>query len=179
MFPLSKKKSHPACAHWAYEAPLWLVPLRDSRCFRVAGPHNKFFALALQFWSVACMSAEGIPRYIPEHKNAFPLQKTGGQYHAVSYGTGVAPTCFFGGGEVGTRPWWLALLACGGAYWPLAFEPSAMTSRYPYYCEHPHCCTLGGGGSHLRFLTCVWGWSYTKGGGRGQMPRWDGETKRR
>ena len=24
------------------------------------------------------------------------------------------------GGGVGTRPWWLALLACGGAYWPLA-----------------------------------------------------------
>ena len=23
-----------------------------------------------------------------------------------------------GGGGVGTRPWWLALLACGGAYWP-------------------------------------------------------------
>ena len=44
-----------------------------------------------------------------------------------------------GGGGVGTRPWWLALLACGGAYWPLAFEPSAMTSRHPYYCGHPHC----------------------------------------
>ena len=41
-----------------------------------------------------------------------------------------------GGGGVGTRPWWLALLACGGAYWPPAFEPSAMTSRY---CGHPHC----------------------------------------
>ena len=42
---------------------------------------------------------------------------------------------FFGGegGGVGTRPWWLARLACGGAYWPLAFEPSAMTSRHPYY----------------------------------------------
>ena len=39
----------------------------------------------------------------------------------------------------GTRPWWLSLLACGGAYWPLAFEPSAMTSRHPYYCGHPHC----------------------------------------
>ena len=39
----------------------------------------------------------------------------------------------------GTRPRWLALLACGGAYWPLAFEPSAMTSRHPYYCGHPHC----------------------------------------
>ena len=43
------------------------------------------------------------------------------------------------GGGFGTRPWWLALLACGGAYWPLAFEPSAMTSRHPYYCGHPHC----------------------------------------
>ena len=32
-----------------------------------------------------------------------------------------------GDGGVGTRPWWSALLACGGAYWPLAFEPSAMT----------------------------------------------------
>ena len=36
--------------------------------------------------------------------------------------------CRGGGGGVGTRPWWLALSACGGAYWPLAFEPSAMTS---------------------------------------------------
>ena len=45
-----------------------------------------------------------------------------------------------GGGGVGTRPWWFALLACGGAYWPLALEPSAMTSRHPYYCRHPHCC---------------------------------------
>ena len=34
----------------------------------------------------------------------------------------------------------MALLACGGAYWPLALEPSAMTSRHPYYCGHPHCC---------------------------------------
>ena len=48
-------------------------------------------------------------------------------------------------GGSGTRPWWLALLACGGAYWPLAFEPSAMTSRHPYYCGHPHCCAGGGG----------------------------------
>ena len=45
-----------------------------------------------------------------------------------------------GGGGVGTRPWWLALLACGGAYWPLAFEPSAMTSRDPHCCGYPHCC---------------------------------------
>ena len=42
-----------------------------------------------------------------------------------------------GGGGVGTRPWWLALLACGGAYWPLA--TSAMTSGHPHYCGHPHC----------------------------------------
>ena len=45
-----------------------------------------------------------------------------------------------GGGGVGTRPWWLALLTCGGAYWPLALEPSAMTSWHLYYCGHPHCC---------------------------------------
>ena len=45
----------------------------------------------------------------------------------------------WGGGGVGTRPWWLALLACGGAYWPLALEPSAMTRRHPHYCGHPHC----------------------------------------
>ena len=49
------------------------------------------------------------------------------------------PGGYGGGGGVGTRPWWLALLACGGAYWPLAFEPSAMTSRHPHYCGHPHC----------------------------------------
>ena len=42
-------------------------------------------------------------------------------------------------GGFGTRPWWLAPLACGGAYWPLALEPSAMTSRHPHYCGHPHC----------------------------------------
>ena len=45
------------------------------------------------------------------------------------------------GGGFGTRPWWLALLACGGAHWPLAFKPSAMTSRHPHYCGHPHCRT--------------------------------------
>ena len=54
------------------------------------------------------------------------------------------------GGGVGTRPWWLALLACGSAYWPLAFEPSAMTSGHPHYCGHPHCHghppAWGGGG---------------------------------
>ena len=44
-----------------------------------------------------------------------------------------------GGGGGGTRPWGLALLACGGAYWPLALEPSAMTRRHPHYCGHPHC----------------------------------------
>ena len=38
-----------------------------------------------------------------------------------------------------------ALLACGGAYWPLALEPSAMTGRHPYYCGHPP--AWGGGGS--------------------------------
>ena len=60
-----------------------------------------------------------------------------------------------GGGGVGTRPWWLALLACGGAYWPLALEPSAMTSRHPYYCGHPHCrghpSAWGGGDPECNF----------------------------
>ena len=49
----------------------------------------------------------------------------------------VGPVPPQGGGGVGTRPWWLALLACGGAYWPLAFEPSAMTSRHPHCRGHP------------------------------------------
>ena len=49
-----------------------------------------------------------------------------------------------GGGGGGTRPWWLPLLACGGAYWPLTLEPSAMTSRHPHCCGHPP--ALGGGG---------------------------------
>ena len=47
-----------------------------------------------------------------------------------------------GGG--GTRPWRLALLACGGAYWPLTLEPSAMTSR-------ASTCP-GGGGSRMQLL---------------------------
>ena len=59
-------------------------------------------------------------------------------------------------GGFGTRPWWLALLACGGAYWPLALERSAMTSRHPYYCGHPHCRghppALGGGASRMRLM---------------------------
>ena len=32
---------------------------------------------------------------------------------------------------------WLALLACGGAYWLLVLEPSAVTSRHLHYCGHP------------------------------------------
>ena len=35
------------------------------------------------------------------------------QVHGMLVAGGV-----WGRGEVGTRPWWLALLACGGAYWP-------------------------------------------------------------
>ena len=44
-------------------------------------------------------------------------------------------------GEMGERGGGggLALLASGGAYWPLALEPSAMTSRHLHYCRHPHC----------------------------------------
>ena len=54
------------------------------------------------------------------------------------------------GGGFGTRPWQWALLACGGAYWPLAFEPSAMTRRHPYYCGHPP--AWGGGASRMHLL---------------------------
>ena len=53
-------------------------------------------------------------------------------------------------GGFGTRPWWLALLPCGGAYWPLALEPSAMTRRPLHYCGHPP--ALGGGDSRMHLL---------------------------
>ena len=56
-----------------------------------------------------------------------------------------------GGGGFGTSPWWLALFACGGAYWPLALEPSAMTSRPPHYCRHP---AAWGGNPECNF--CPW-----------------------
>ena len=76
--------------------------------------------------------------------------------------------CVRGVGGVGTRPWWLALLACGGAYWPLAFEPSA---------------TFGGGvGTRpwwLALLACGGAYwplalepSATFGGGVGTRPWW-------
>ena len=58
------------------------------------------------------------------------------------------------GGGGGTRPWRLALLACGGAYWPLALEPSAMTSRHPYYCGHPPAWG-GGAGGPLIHQSCL------------------------
>ena len=63
-----------------------------------------------------------------------------------------------GGGVLGGGGWHKALVvgsvSLRGAYWPLAFQPSAMTSRHPYYCGHPHCrgqcgcprqCWEGGG----------------------------------
>ena len=69
-------------------------------------------------------------------------------WHDAMVGFSVC-SCRVGGGRgVGTRPWWLALLACGGTYWPLTLEPSAMTSRHPYFCGHPHC---------LRASTCLGG----------------------
>ena len=40
--------------------------------------------------------------------------------HRLGWGAG-SKELREGGGGVGTRPWWLALLACGGAYWPLTF----------------------------------------------------------
>ena len=66
-----------------------------------------------------------------------------------------------GGGGIGTRPRWLALLACGGVYWPLTFGPSAMTSRHPHFCGHPHCrghppAPGGGGGINPECNFCPW-----------------------
>ena len=72
--------------------------------------------------------------------------------------------CGAGVGGFGTRPWGLALLACGGAYWPLAFEPSAMTSRHLHYCGHPP--ALGGGGSRMHLLPMA---SSPGGGGGGRI----------
>ena len=46
---------------------------------------------------------------------------------------------------VGTRPWWLALFAGGGAYRPLALEASAMTSRHLHCRRHPPAWGKGGG----------------------------------
>ena len=43
-----------------------------------------------------------------------------GECHALRHRGG-------GGGGVGTRPWWLVLLACGGAYWPLSGMLNLMT----------------------------------------------------
>ena len=73
-----------------------------------------------------------------------------------------------GGGGFGTRPWRLALSACGGAYWPLALEPSAMTSRPPHYCGHPHCRghpPAPGGGGHPECNFCPWRPPLTARGG--------------
>ena len=61
-----------------------------------------------------------------------------GGAHRLGRGQGICLSVGGGGGGC-TRPWWFALLACGGAYWPLALEPSAVTSRHPHYCGHPHC----------------------------------------
>ena len=46
-----------------------------------------------------------------------------------------------GGGGVGTRPWWLALLACGGAYWPLG-GPQHFTTGDKIRIE-PTCGQIG------------------------------------
>ena len=65
-------------------------------------------------------------------------KKTGGGEKNFPYQVGF----FFGGTPprgVGLAQRLGGWLACGRAYWPLAFQPSAMTSRHPYYCGHPHC----------------------------------------
>ena len=67
------------------------------------------------------------------------------------------------GGGVGTKPWWLALLACGGAYWPLTCEPSAMPSRHPH-CRG-HLPAWGGGESRMHLLPTAS--SLEEGGGGG------------
>ena len=85
------------------------------------------------------LGGQGPPTYVPRddrHDVALYL----GVYICFFFGGGLPkmaqPDCPNGksrdaplspGGGGGTRPWWLALLACGGAYWPLALEPSAMT----------------------------------------------------
>ena len=105
-------------------------------------------------WFVWTLRAEGMragPKLCREGPGQIPCTKGTAPSHSTFF-------VFFGGvgdkgrrsvpgtegGGVGTRPWWLALLACGGAYWPLAFEPSAMTSRHPYYCGGIY--RRGGGG---------------------------------
>ena len=83
----------------------------------------------LTSWFPLSSRPQGSPQTLPStHKHQHPHVKSGPLPPSLERGGG-------GGGGVGTRPWWLALLACGGAYWPLAFEPSAMTSRHPYYCR--------------------------------------------
>ena len=89
-----------------------------SRCSRTAGDGSKG-GIQSALYGVPCGRA---PVLVPHC--------TAGRWPKSACG---------GGGGVGTRPWWLALLACGGAYWPLALEPSAMTTRHPHYCGHPHC----------------------------------------
>ena len=67
----------------------------------------------------------------------------------LAYGRSVTPRdsvlCRFvaaqGGGGLGGWLCW----ACGGAYWPLALEPSAMTSRHPHCRGHPPASGGGGG----------------------------------
>ena len=74
------------------------------------------------------------PRRADSNTSLFTFCRISGPGHLQ--GPGVSLGRILGGlsiepflGGFGTRPWWLALSACGGAYWPLAFEPSAMTSR--------------------------------------------------
>ena len=83
----------------------------------------------------------------------FRVWVTSGGRESVSVGfSGRVNLAFWGGGLAPGLGGWL----CGGAYWPLALEPSAMTSRHPHYCGHLHYC---------RHLHC-----------RGHPPSWGGGT---
>ena len=112
-----------------------------------------------------------------QHRCAMEGEGGGGAGLLTSLNSPILATHKWGGG-FGTRPWWLALLACGGAYWPLAFEPSAMTSRHPYYCGHPHCRghpPAPGGESRMQLLPMASspdGLISASGGGGGRHACW-------
>ena len=88
----------------------------------------------------------------PSHRNHSPMARRWRGGRAGAAGTPCASPDTHGTGGGGGGWAWLALLACGGAYWPLALEPSAMTSRHLHYCGHPHCRGHPGWESRMQFL---------------------------